>query len=285
MMRRPPRRLAPGARIAMRLALLPLPLTILAVLLRQLDRLEIAPLFVTLALAWLLAAVAIVAAAVALRAIWRDGDEGAGMAIGAIALAVAALILPAIVLVDLARLPRLADVSTDVIDPPLFTAAPDSVVMRPLPGEGIQAAQLAAYPAIVPRHYPLAPARVYQAIDGLVAARGWTVTDERAPDADNEVGWIEAGAKTFLLALPVDVVIRVIADGTGTLVDMRSAVRIGAHDLGDDAARIGDFFADLDTSLQGVAEPDDDARPAEPQDDDTAAPLPPIPEPAPVSRR
>ncbi|MBN9432020.1 MAG: hypothetical protein J0I45_06240 [Bosea sp.] len=110
MMRRPPRRLAPGARIAMRLALLPLPLTILAVVLRQLDRLEIAPLFATLALAWLLAAVAIVAAAVALRAIWRDGDEGAGMAIGAIALAVAALILPAIVVVDLARLQRLADV-------------------------------------------------------------------------------------------------------------------------------------------------------------------------------
>lgn len=282
-MRRPPRRLAPGARIALRLALLPLPLLILAVVLRQLGLLEIAPLFVTLALAWLLAALAIVAAAVALRAVWRDGDQGAGRAFGAIALAVAALVLPSLVVFDLARLPRLADVSTDVIDPPLFTAAPDSVVMRPLPGEEIQAAQLAAYPAIVPRHYPLSPARVHQAIEALVEARGWTVTDARAPDADNEVGWIEAGAKTFLLALPVDVVIRVIADGTGTLVDMRSAVRIGAHDLGDDAARIEDFFADLDASLQGVAEPDDDARPTDALDD--AAPLPPIPEPAPFSRR
>lgn len=283
MMRRPPQRYAPGARTALRLAMLPLPLMILAIILRQFGLLEIAPLFVTLSIAWLLAGLALVAATIALRSVWRDGDQGAGTAIGAIVLALVALVLPALVVVDLARLPRLADVSTDVIDPPLFTAAPDAVVMRPLPGEALQAAQLAAYPAIVPRHYPLSPERVYQAIESLAGARGWRITDARAPDADNEVGWIEAGATTFLLALPVDVVIRVIADGSGTLVDMRSAVRIGAHDLGDDAARIGGFFADLDTSLQGVAEPDDDARPADMVDD--AAPLPPIPERAPLSRR
>ncbi|MBN9011317.1 MAG: DUF1499 domain-containing protein [Rhizobiales bacterium] len=35
---------------------------------------------------------------------------------------------------------------------------------------------------------------------------------------------------------------------------MRSAARNGAHDLGADAARIRDFFGDLDDSLQGISE-------------------------------
>ncbi len=283
MIGRLPRREAPAARAALRLAALPIPLLLLAGLLHRASMITLTPLMIVIAFAWLLAALALVAAVIALRAIWLRGDRGVGAAAGALVLALIVLAIPAAIAVELVRLPRIADVSTDLVDPPLFTAAPDQVVMRPLPNAAERAAQLAAYPEIVPRHYPQSPERVYQAVAALVAARGWPATDQRAPDSDNEVGWIEARAATPLLALPADVVIRIIADETGTLVDMRSASRIGAHDLGDDARRIRGFFEDLDAALQGVVETDEDARPqAEAPADDA---LPPLPPPAPVVRR
>jgi hypothetical protein len=62
---------------------------------------------------------------------------------------------------------------------------------------------------------------------------------------------------------------------------MRSASRIGAHDLGDNAARVRDFFAGLDAALQGVTENGDGADPDAGDDQD----LPPLPEPPPTSVR
>ena len=284
MIRRPLRRRARAADTALRLAALPVPLLVLAVLLHRAGQIDLAPFFTVIGLAWLLAALALVAAARAFRSIWQQGDSGGGAAAGALLIALVVLTVPATIVAELVRLPRIADISTDMVDPPLFTAAPDRVVMRPLPNVAERAAQRAAYPEIVPRHYPQSPARVYQAVAQLVAGRGWVATDERPPDSDNEVGWIEARAATPLLALPADVAIRIIADETGTLVDMRSASRIGAHDLGDDARRISSLFADLDTALQGVDEADEDARP-EAVPEGARASLPPLPEPAPVSRR
>ena len=76
-------------------------------------------------------------------------------------------------------------------------------------------------------------------------------------------------------ALPVDVALRLEADEDGTLVDMRSASRIGAHDLGDNAKRIRDFFADLDAALQGVTE----VGGSEPDDQQALPPLPQEPPP------
>ena len=283
MIGRPPRRRARAATPALRFAALPIPLLILAGLLHRAGLISLAPLFVVIAIAWLLAALALIAASLAFRSIWRDGDSGAAAATGAMLVALVVIAVPTWIVTELVRLPRIADVSTDLVDPPLFTAAPDSVAMRPLPNEAEQAAQRAAYPEIVPRHYPQSPARVYQSVAALVMARGWQATDERPPDSDNEVGWIEARAATPLLALPADVVIRIIADDTGTLVDMRSASRIGAHDLGDDARRIADFFSDLDGALQGVIEGGDDARP-ETVPEATSASLPPLPPPAPALR-
>ncbi len=40
---------------------------------------------------------------------------------------------------------------------------------------------------------------------------------------------------------------------TATRVDMRSAARNAAHDLGSDADRVRRFFGDLDTALEGVS--------------------------------
>ena len=61
---------------------------------------------------------------------------------------------------------------------------------------------------------------------------------------------LEAQAKTPIFGFLDDVVVRLRETPDGTEVDMRSASRIGAHDLGENARRIRKFFADLDAKLQ-----------------------------------
>ena len=66
--------------------------------------------------------------------------------------------------------------------------------------------------------------------------------------------YIEAVATSFLFGFESDVVIRLIEEEEGTLVDMRSNSRWGPHDLGSNADRIIDFLSDLDAGLQGVSQ-------------------------------
>ena len=63
-----------------------------------------------------------------------------------------------------------------------------------------------------------------------------------------------AVARTPLLGFEDDVVLRIRSSPEGTVVDMRSASRIGDHDLGQNARRIRSFLAALDFALQPVPE-------------------------------
>ena len=63
---------------------------------------------------------------------------------------------------------------------------------------------------------------------------------------------MEAVAHSFLFGFESDIVLRIIEEEDGTLVDMRSTSRFGAHDLGSNASRIIAFMSDLDASLQGL---------------------------------
>ena len=58
-------------------------------------------------------------------------------------------------------------------------------------------------------------------------------------------GRIEATDTTFWYGFKDDVVIRVAAEGTGTLVDLRSKSRVGRSDLGVNAARIHTYIHGL----------------------------------------
>lgn len=263
--------MAPTAPWSFRAALLPLPLLALVALLRRSDRIDLVPSYLIIALAWGLAAAAILLGVLAFARIWRSGHLGFGSALAGSILGLIVLVVPAAALVEMARLPRLADISTDTQDPPDLGIAPGVEPRAPL-DIGEQAEQLAAYPDIVPRHYPLSPERVFEAVSSLTADRGWKITARRPPDADNALGEIEAEAHTLAFAFPVDVAIRLEADEDGTLVDMRSASRIGAHDLGDNARRIRSFLGDLDQALQGVTETTGT------EGDADAPPPPPLPQ-------
>jgi uncharacterized protein (DUF1499 family) len=92
------------------------------------------------------------------------------------------------------------------------------------------------------------------------------------PASGAEAGTLHAVATTPIFGFADDVVIAIKDDPSGTRVDMRSASRLGTHDLGQNARRIRRLFADLDVALQ----PDPNA-PATPRP--PGAPAGPAPAP------
>jgi hypothetical protein len=239
------------------LAALSIPVLIIAAIGHRARLIEATPTYSIIALGFSLAALAVIAALAAFIAIWRDGRKGTAAAVRGFVLGLVVLVMPAVGAWDIVTYPRLTDISTDLLDPPRFTraifdrSADDGAIVAP--GEYEAALQKEAYPDIVPRHYPVSTARVYQEAKTIVDERGWEVVTAHEPSDDNPAGTIEAVAVTLIFGFRQDVVIRVAPDGDGSLVDMRSAARNAAHDLGSDAARIRRFFDDLDTALEGVS--------------------------------
>jgi hypothetical protein len=92
----------------------------------------------------------------------------------------------------------------------------------------------------------------------------------------SETATLQAVAATPLFSFADDVVLRLEETPDGTRVDMRSASRLGAHDLGQNARRIRRFLADLDVALQPRPEAPTPAAPAEPEPVAPAEPEAPV---------
>jgi hypothetical protein len=243
---------------AQRIAILSVPILIIAGFGHRAGMMAATPTYAVMALGFTLAAMAVIAALAAFEGIWRDGRKGLGPALRGFLLGLAVLVLPAVGAWKLISHPRLTDISTDLDNPPEFVLAladrpPDSA---PLSAPDAQEAELQreAYPDIVPRHYPVGTARVFEDAAALAQRSGWRILGATAPGEPANVGRIEAVDATPIFGFREDIVIRIVPDGEGALVDMRSAARSGAHDLGSNAARIRDFFRELDASLQGITE-------------------------------
>ncbi len=238
------------------LAAVSIPVLIIAAVGHRAGLMDVTSTYSVMAVGFLLAAGAVLAALIAFVAIWRDGNRGVMRAMRGLVLGLAVLAMPAVGAWEVITLPRLTDVSTDPSQPlPLMAAQrdrgpDDAPVVAP---DAMSAAlQRQAYPDIVPRHYPVSTARVYLEARTIVDQRGWRVLSDVPPSDNDPSGSIEAVAQTLVFGFRQDVAIRVTAEGDGTRVDMRSASRGTAHDLGANAQRVRRFFSDLDASLQGV---------------------------------
>ena len=247
------------SRLAMwssRLASLSIPVLVIAAIGHRSALLGAASTYASMALGFTLAALALMAAAAAFAGIWQDGRQGARNAVRGTFLGLLVLSLPAFAAWKLVTEPQLTDISTALADPPLFQAAlaergPGAT--RPSPADEVEAElQREAYPDVVSRFYPVGTPRVYDEASEIVIRRGWRILSHRSPSEDSEVGRIEAVASTIVFGFRQDVVIRIVPQGEGALVDMRSAARSAAHDLGANAHRIRSFLIDLDDALQGI---------------------------------
>lgn len=239
------------------LAALSIPVLVIAAIGHRYGLMSAQSTYGVMALGFGLAALAVIAAIAAFAGIWRDGRKGGALAARGLAVGLLVLAIPAVGAWKVVTYPRLNDISTDLANPPPLTAATiqrgpgDEPVAPPEADEA--ALQREVYPDIVSRHYPVSTARVYQESKAIVDGRGWLILQAREPTDTDAGGGIEAVATTMLFAFREDVAIRIVPDGDGSLVDMRSAARNSVHDLGSDADRIRRFLADLDAALQGIS--------------------------------
>lgn len=217
----------------------------------------------TIGFFWLLGLVAALAIAALLLAgtgffqLWTFDDRGWINAAQAVVIALIVLTPFLISAYRVYAYPRLADISTDVSDPPPLDAAVRLRTAEMNPVAPISAEQGALqtenYPDITGRRYSLSADRVQELAADLVEGNGWTFTKPPTPPLEGGDSFMEALATTTFLAFPVDVSIRITDEGDTSYVDMRSASRYGKHDLGDNAARIGDFLTALDAAVAGAA--------------------------------
>ena len=157
---------------AQRFSLVAIPVLIIAAVGHRAGLMDATPTYVSMAVGFGLAALGVIAAIAAFEGIWRDGRKGIGPALGGLLIGLAILVVPVAGAWKLITYPRLTDISTDVDDPPDFVLAEvnrpvDAAPLDPM-DEDAADLQREAYPDIVPRHYPVGTARVFE--DALAIA-------------------------------------------------------------------------------------------------------------------
>lgn len=136
--------------------------------------------------------------------------------------------------------PVLNDVTTDLADPPAF-AALEQRGGEPLEYDPEKSeTQQRGYPYIETVRSALAPEAALERAVAVARETGWDVV---ASGPRGDALTVEAVATTFWFGFIDDVVVRIRPDGSGSLVDIRSASRVGRSDLGANARRIDAFIA------------------------------------------
>jgi uncharacterized protein (DUF1499 family) len=235
---------------AERLAWFAVPVALLAILVTRSG--QVAPIsgVILLGGAALMAAIALALVAVGAVEIWRRGTTGLGGLFRASAVAVLVLAYPGWLAIEAGRLPRLNDITTDLVDPPVFSRSAAAMKARSghVPASRDpreREPQRQAYPDIRPIQLDMEAEEAFQLVREVIRGLRWRVIEEIAPGGRSGQGRIEAIAETRLMRFQDDVTIRIRPSGAGTRVDIRSASRIGRHDFGANAARIRRFAAEI----------------------------------------
>lgn len=207
------------------------------------------------AAAYIVVLLALLLSLLAFARIWQSGHRGVGMASGAFFLCVVMLVPAAYVGFRLVTLPALADISTDIDDPPAFSRSrvalearagrvpPDVAPLR-------RRVQRQAYPKAVPIVLEVPAETAFDIARRAALARGWKVLESTRPGGRSGSGRIEAVAHSRIFQTSEDITIRVRPRADGSRIDIRSASRLGPHDLGVNAARIAAFADEVDLLVE-----------------------------------
>jgi uncharacterized protein (DUF1499 family) len=154
---------------------------------------------------------------------------------------------PASLILGAGGAPAIHDITTDIDNPPAFVAITPALRgadSNPVSYDpAIAPQQAAAFPQVRPMVLAVAPAVAFFRAEKAARAMGWEIVEANQAD-----GRIEATATVPWWGFKDDVVIRLVAEGEGTRVDVRSKSRVGQGDLGVNAKRI---LAYLDRLARG----------------------------------
>jgi uncharacterized protein (DUF1499 family) len=183
--------------------------------------------------------------------LWRTrastGREGRGRALRGALLGAAVLGLIVASAGSARGLPRINDITTNPDDPPLFVHAGSLPGNEghdlAYPGASFAEQQRAGYPDLAPIVLPVAPPEAFERARRAAEALGWQVTH-----ADAAAGLLEATETSRIFRFVDDIVVRLRADGAGSVVDVRSKSRVGQGDMGANANRIRAFRSRITAS-------------------------------------
>jgi hypothetical protein len=230
---------------ARRMALFSLSAVIVSIIIVRSEWLDIGPAITSFVVALAPSIIALVLAVGALVVIWIDGLRGLGRSFAAMAIALGLLAYPGYLAYRAYKLPWLYDITTDPIDPPRYEALarlrPREA--NPITYAGLYAAeqQRAAYPDIEPLEEDATPEVAFKAALAVITKRKWIIIDRRPPQPPRREGHIEAVARTLIMGLRDDIVVRVRGGPDGS--------RIDSFDFGSNAARIRTLIDDIDDAV------------------------------------
>jgi len=249
--------LSPWAVWSSRLSLFALAVGALSALILTTGAFEFGPALATFGAALAFAGVAILFALIAFIAIWRTGVAGFGRALRALLLSLLLLVYPAYLAQRAYKLPAINDISTDTANPPRFVAlAPQRPANHvAYPGGQTAQAQHAAYGDIGPLQVDLPPRNTYEVVLAVIEKHKWPIAAAQPPAANRREATIEATARSLVMGFREDVIIRIAPAGTGSRIDLRSASRVSAPDLGTNAARLRALLEELDDAVSKAPEP------------------------------
>ncbi len=255
---------------ARRLAVFAAVATVVSIIVVRFGFLEMRPALATFFGALACAMLSILVALAAFIAIWQTGSRGMSRILLALLIDAAVLAYPAYLGLQYRKLPAIHDITTDSIDPPRFDA-----LARLRTGDGANTAvyaglysaeqQRLAYPDIETVQLDVPVQRAYDVTLDLINRRKWRVVDARAPQPPRREGRIEAVARTPIMGFREDVAVRVLPDGDGSRVDLRSSSRYFESDLGSNAARITKLIDDINNAAENTPAPKKPAAPAKGQ--------------------
>ncbi len=208
-------------------------------------------LLVVLGAAAMIGCVAILSAILAFAIIWRSGRKGAGQAFAGLVLSGLLLAYPAYLAQQAIRLPRLADISTDIADPPSFSLSHEALAARggttpPSVAIARRKAQIRAFPQIQPILLDLDGREAFDAVLAALAANGWKIVEQKPPGGRAGLGHVDAIATSFILGFPSDITLRLRPLAGQTRIDIRSVSRFGPYDFGANPRNIANFEAALE---------------------------------------
>ncbi len=224
--------------------------TLMAVLLIRLGRVDYPAGFVVLGTGLALAALAIVLSGLAFIRIWQEGRRGLGSAIRGVLIGALVLGYPAWFGIKAVTLPWINDISTDIDNPPAFSRSQAALQTRggrvpPDVSPDARRQQRDAYPEVAPLTLDLSPEEAFEIVRKAAQNRGWQIIETSRPGGRTGLGRLEAVDRTLVMRLPDDITVRLRPRADGTRIDIRSASRFGQHDFGSNAARIRRFLEEV----------------------------------------
>lgn len=251
---------------ARRLAVFSLVAAVSSIAIVRFGFLEVKPALFTFFGALAVAMLSILVAFAAFAAIWQNGSRGMSRILFALMLDAVILAYPAYLFYQYRKLPAIYDITTDPIDPPRYEAISrlrGTEGANPAAYAGLYSAerQRIAYPDVEPITLEVPAPQAYDAALNVVKKRKWLILVDRAPQPPRREGKIEAIARTPIMGFREDIVIRVLPDGEGSRIDLRSSSRYFDHDLGANASRIARLIEDINEQADNIKPAKQPAKP------------------------